>query len=147
MKKIILFLIGIALLATSCNKPQTTIKSQVPVVALDFKPVQSPKPNPPTPVLPLHTVGQITRHTAGFINQQVRIQGYLLKKEADYIIFSDESGGAISQYDLPVVGSGIEIIQPNRKYELRGIFLDHGLNASNGSPNHLELLITPQLIR
>lgn len=143
MKKITLITLGIVLLAAACNRSQRVIQPQAPA----SKTAQAQKPNLPVQVLPLHTVGQITRHAAGFINQKVRMQGYLLKKESGYIIFSDEPGGGINQYDLPVVGPGIETIQPKHKYELQGTFLDHGLKANNGNLDHLELLITPKLIQ
>ena len=101
-----------------------------------------------TPVTtPLSSVGQITRHSANFINQQIRIQGYVLKKENGYIIFSDEANGTIGQYDLPVTGLGVDSMQSKQKYELQGLFLDHGLTASNHNQNHLELSSLPTLIK
>jgi hypothetical protein len=95
---------------------------------------------------PIHTVGEVTRHAAQFVGQSVLIRGYLLKKESGYIIFSDESTGSISSFDLPITGQGIDLIQPKQSYLVRGIFLDHGLKASNGSPNHLELSSTPTTV-
>jgi hypothetical protein len=89
-------------------------------------------------------VGAITRHPDGFINKHIFIQGYILKKENGYVIFSDEPTGAISKTDLPVTGAGIESMVLNQKYILEGTFTDLGLSASNGSVYHLDLSVLPQ---
>ena len=93
--------------------------------------------------LPMHTVGQVTRHAAQFVGQTVLLKGYLLKKESGYIIFSDEPTGSISAYDLPVIGTGFDTIQPKQAYLLQGVFLGSGLTASNGNAYHLELSALP----
>lgn len=95
----------------------------------------------------LFTVGQVTRHVSQFIGQQVQIQGYLLRKDNGYIIFSDEPTGTIGRYDLPVTGTGIETMQSGQKYELVGKFLGSGLSSSNGNPDHLELDNLPQIVK
>jgi hypothetical protein len=92
---------------------------------------------------PVYGVGQVTRHAFLYINQTVTMKGYLLKGEKGYLIFSDEATGAISQYDLPVSGAGIDVIKPGVPYQIQGVFLDHGLTASNGNPDHLELSKAP----
>lgn len=92
---------------------------------------------------PLYTIGQVTRHAANFIGQTLRLAGYLLGRESGYAIFSDEPGGAIGRYDLPVTGPGLDNLVSGQKYELTGRFLDQGLAASNGNPDHLELLSPP----
>jgi len=97
--------------------------------------------------LPIHKVGEITRHAVGFIGTQVRMEGYLLKKESGYILFSDEPTGAVSKYDLPVTGTGYDTMLPNKKYSIEGMFLDHGLTAQNGNPDHLELDAVPTLLK
>lgn len=99
----------------------------------------------PTQNLPTHAVGEVTRHTAGFVGQTVLLRGYLLKKETGYIIFSDEPTGSISNFDLPITGQGIDLIQPGRAYVVEGTFLDHGLVASNGNTYHLELSTLPKV--
>lgn len=99
----------------------------------------SPIPNPST----LQTIGQVTRHASQFVNQTVRLQGYLIKKENGYLIFSDEPNGAISSYDLPVVGPGIDAVLFNQKYVLEGKFVYGGLKSSNGNLYHLELTSAP----
>ncbi len=91
-----------------------------------------------------HTVGQVTRHATNFIGQNIKVQGYLLKKEPGYIIISDEAGGSLSMYDLPVIGPGIDAVQFGKKYIFQGMFLGKGLIASNKNPNHLELSQPPQ---
>ncbi len=98
-------------------------------------------------VLPLHMIGQVTRHAQNFASQQVRVQGYLLKKEKGYIIFSDEAGGIISSYDLPVIGQGIDLVEFKKKYILEGRFVKDGLVSSNNNLYHLELTKTPQLVK
>lgn len=93
----------------------------------------------------LSSIGSITHQASNFLNQTVKVQGYLLKKENGYAIFSDEPSGAISQYDLPVVGTGVDTVVPNKKYILEGRFVAGGLQSSNGNLNHLELTSPPQL--
>lgn len=95
-------------------------------------------------ILTLHTIGQVTRHARGFIGEHVRLQGYLLKREKGYLLFSDEAGGPIGRYDLPVTGSGLEAVILKQKYILEGTFLDHVPVASNGNPDHVELSAPPQ---
>lgn len=92
----------------------------------------------------VQSIGQVTRHAADYLGKAVAVAGYLLKKESGYIIISDEAFGAISQYDLPTVGPGIDSVAAGTKYIFRGTFLGSGLSASNGSPNHLELSEPPQ---
>ena len=139
MKKIYLTVIGLLFLAVACNRSPQVTKLQPAQVA-------TPVPPPVSPVLTLHTVGQITWHAKPFVNQKIRIQGYLIRSEKNYILFSDESSGPITLHDLPVVGTGVETIQPGKKYILEGIFLDTGLQASNGNPDHLELTTLPQQV-
>ncbi len=93
----------------------------------------------------VHSVGSITRHATKFVGQEVVMRGYLLASEAGYVLFSDEPGGRIGRYDLPVTGAGIAAIEPRKRYVIEGTFLDHGLVASNGNPDHLELTKPPQL--
>ncbi len=93
--------------------------------------------------LPIDTVGSVTRHAGQFVGQTVLLRGYLLKREAGYIIFSDEATGSISSFDLPITGQGIDLIQPNQAYLVQGIFLGQGLVASNGNAYHLELSVPP----
>ncbi len=92
----------------------------------------------------VHKVGAVTRHAAKFIGQDVTMRGYLLARESGYILFSDEPGGRIGRYDLPVAGNGIDAIVPGKRYIIEGRFLDHGLKALNGNPDHLELTQPPQ---
>ncbi len=93
----------------------------------------------------VHKVGAVTRHAAKFIGQDVVMRGYLLARADGYILFSDEPGGRIGRYDLPVTGAGIDAIVAHKRYVIEGMFLDHGLTASNGNPDHLELTKPPQL--
>jgi hypothetical protein len=93
----------------------------------------------------VHSVGAITRHAAKFIGRDVAMHGYLLARKHGYILFSDEPGGRIGRYDLPVTGTGIDTIVPRKRYVIQGTFLDHGLKASNGNPDHLQLSKPPQL--
>ena len=107
-------------------------------------PVETPLPSP----LSLHTIGQVTRHVSGFVGQIVRVEGYMLVGlNNNYVIFSDETGGAISAFDLPVTGPGIETLEFKQKYKLEGRFVYGGLNASNHSQYHLELSLPPQSVK
>jgi|GEM_PF-1942922 len=96
---------------------------------------------------PASTIGSITRHVQGYINKNITVSGYMLAQHGTYAIFSDENGGAIGVYDLPVVGPGIDKIVPGQKYLLQGVFKYKGLTASNGNPYHLELSQPPQPIK
>ena len=93
------------------------------------------------------TIGSVTRHSNNFLNQLVKLQGYLLKKEDGYAIFSDEALGTISSFDLPLTGAGIDSVQYGQKYILQGKFVSGGLQSSNNSPNHLELSNPPQAVK
>jgi len=104
-------------------------------------PHQAPK------VLSLHTIGQITWHPQRFLNQTVRVQGYLLKEEVGYAIFSDEPAGAITKHDLPVIGNDVDNAKPRQKYILQGKFLSKGLKSTNRNPYHLKLFTTPQRVK
>jgi hypothetical protein len=90
-------------------------------------------------------VGQVTWHAQKFVDQNVVLTGYLLAREKDYILFSDEPGGKISAHDLPVSGQGLDLMLPLKKYVIEGKLLDHGLQASNGNPYHLELTVAPRV--
>ncbi len=113
------------------------------VVAAAWMGVAVVQPAASAPIV--HKVGAVTRHAAKFIGQQVTMRGYLLARRKGYILFSDEPGGRIGRYDLPVSGAGIDGIVPHKRYLIEGTFLDHGLTASNGNPDHLELTAPPQL--
>ncbi len=88
----------------------------------------------------IHKVGAVTRHASNFVGQVVFLSGYLLAREQGYILFSDEPKGKISQYDLPVVGAGIDQMIPMKKYVIEGRFVDGDLVTSNANKYHLELI-------
>ena len=90
-------------------------------------------------------VGAVTRHAERFVGQHVLLSGYLLARDAGYILFSDEPRGKISRYDLPVAGAGIDQMMPTKRYLIEGEFLDRGLAASNGNRYQLELSAPPRL--
>jgi hypothetical protein len=92
----------------------------------------------------MHKVGAVTWHARKFVGQELVLTGYLLVREKDYILFSDEPSGKVSSHDLPVTGPGLDQMQPLKKYVIAGRFLDHGLAASNGSRYHLELTAPPE---
>lgn len=76
-------------------------------------------------------------------SQVVTITGYVLAKDAGYVLFADEPTGKISSHDLPVIGPGIDQMQLTKKYVLTGQFVACGLRASNGNSYHLELAAAP----
>ena len=88
-------------------------------------------------------VGAVTWHTKNFVNKEVKIVGFVLKKEKGYILFSDEATGPVTVGDMPVVGSGVDNMVLKGKYILQGVFLYNGLTASNGNQYHLELTQLP----
>jgi hypothetical protein len=100
-------------------------------------------PVPPRPQV-VYKVGQVTWHAQRFIDQEVVLSGYLLTREKGYVIVSDEPSGRISAHDLPVIGPGLDQMQPMKRYLMEGKFLDHGLLASNGNRYHLELAAAPE---
>ena len=91
----------------------------------------------------IHKVGAVTWHPAKFVGTDLVLEGYVLASEPGYVLFSDEATGKISAHDLPVSGPGVTTMQTMKKYTIEGLFLDHGLKASNGSPYHLELSAAP----
>ena len=94
-----------------------------------------------TPII--YKVGAITWHAAKYSSQVVTVSGYVLAKDAGYVLFSDEPTGKISSHDLPVIGPGIDQMQLTKKYVLTGHFLAGGLHARNGNSYHLELSDAP----
>ncbi|WP_127902698.1 hypothetical protein [Solirhodobacter olei] len=100
----------------------------------------------PALALPLHRVGTVTWHPTRYSGKVVRMEGYLLRREKGYILFSDEPGGSVSSHDLPVIGTGIETIRPKRKYILTGLFVKGGLRAANHNPYHLKLTAPPHRV-
>lgn len=109
-----------------------------------ISPDQIPQATSKLPQTPL-AVGAVTRHAIQYVGLSVLIRGYLLKSESGYVIFSDETTGAVSRYDLPITGTGIQSMQPNQAYLVRGTFRSGGLTASNGNTYHLELSAPPIL--
>ena len=95
----------------------------------------------------VHKVGAVTRHASKFVDQDVLLSGYLLVREDGYVLFSDEPTGKVSQYDLPVVGDGLDQMLPTKRYVIEGKFLDHGLTASNANLYHLELSGPPRPVQ
>ena len=94
-----------------------------------------------TPII--HKVGAITWHAGKYASQVVTVSGYVLAKDAGYVLFSDEPAGKISSHDLPVIGPGIDQMQLTKKYVLTGQFVAGGLQARNGNSYHLELSAAP----
>lgn len=86
------------------------------------------------------TVGEVSRHPQNYVNQTVTITGYVLEQQNGYALFSDESGGAIGPYDLPITGSGVSGLSVKQKYILQGSLKYQGLNATNHNPYHLEVV-------
>ena len=91
----------------------------------------------------LRKIGAVTWHPLKFVGKEVTLSGYMLSREKDYVIFSDEPTGRISSHDLPVSGPGTEALQSHKKYKIQGKFLDSGLVATNGNTYHLELTAAP----
>lgn len=94
--------------------------------------------------LPTLTVGAVSRHASTYLNQEVKIQGYVLSKQQGYVIFSDEPTGAIGYYDLPVAGLGVGDMLSGTKYLLDGTLVPSTLGAINKNPYELQLLSLPQ---
>ncbi len=86
-----------------------------------------------------YTVGTVTRNPAPYVGTSLTIQGYLLQKDTGYDIFSDEPTGPVGPYDLPVTGPLLDSLRSGVLYTLNGTFLDQGLIASNGNPDHFEV--------
>ena len=91
----------------------------------------------------IRKVGAVTWHPARYAGQDVVLVGYLLLRENGYVFFSDEPTGKLSAHDLPVTGSGLDAIRPDRRYILHGTFVYGGLTALNGYDYHLNLTADP----
>jgi len=140
MRKTIL-LLGIVALIVIIYFGNVHQQPSLPTTTLKPAPsIGHPLPAPaPKEVLALHTVGQVTWHAKDFVGKNVRIQGYMIKREAAYVIFSDEATGNVTSHDLPITGKGIGIFKPKQKYIIEGKLVYQGLEASNHNPYHLEL--------
>lgn len=101
--------------------------------------IHSPSASSPQPSGSVLTIGQVSRHPQNYLNQSVMVSGYVLAQQNGYAIFSDENGGQIGVYDLPVTGAGINNLVLRQKYTLQGILKYQGLIASNHNSYHLEL--------
>jgi hypothetical protein len=44
----------------------------------------------------VHKVGQVTWHPSKFVDQEIALVGYVLVREKDYVLFSDEPRGEVS---------------------------------------------------
>jgi hypothetical protein len=91
-------------------------------------------------------VGAVSRHVSGFIDKQVTISGYIFSKQNGYAILSDENGGNLGLYDLPVTGFGVENLSTSPKYIFTGVLKYKGLTAVNKNDYHLELSQSPTAI-
>ncbi len=94
---------------------------------------------PPTPAAAPLSIGAVSRHPQDFSGKEVAVSGYVLAKEGTYDILSDEKGGTIGYYDLPVSGPGVQTIQPKVKYVFTGILKKGRLGSLTKNPYHLEL--------
>jgi outer membrane protein assembly factor BamB len=97
------------------------------------------------PTTPPDRIGTVSRHASNYINQTVRLSGYVIAIKNGYAIFSDEAQGTVGYYDLPVSGTGIDTVQLRQKYILDGTLIKGGLTAVNNNPYHLALSTPPQL--
>jgi hypothetical protein len=99
-------------------------------------------PSPSAAPAPI-SVGYLMKHRQSLVGVETAIEGYMIKKDTGYIIFSDEKIDTPNPNDLPVNGSGEERIMPRQKYILTGRLVYKGLAASNGNPYHFELTKKP----
>lgn len=97
------------------------------------------------PTLNPVTVGNVSRHAQNYLGQTVIIAGYVLSQQNGYVIISDEPGGTVGFYDLPVMGPGVAGLQLKQKYVFQGILRGTGLTSTNRNPDHLELAEPAQL--
>ncbi len=150
---IFLIIVGVVLILFILfwnSKNQTRIES-IPALSTGetaavatVKPIDPAVPQKEIPVL---GVGKVSRHTKDFINQKVRIAGYLIRKEAAYAIISDENYGPLGYYDLPVSGVGFDTILSKHKYILEGTLVLGKIKAINGNPYRLQLSSLPTLVK
>lgn len=131
---VVLVLVGLLLLDLGIRR---TIVP-VPRVATSSSPsVSLSAPSHSTQSLPIHTVGEITWHAGNYLNKNVRVQGYLLKKGVDYTIISDEMTGSVTRHDLSVTGAEIGRMRFKQKYILEGMFV---ANTSSSTSHTLYAL-------
>ncbi|HEV7424502.1 MAG TPA: hypothetical protein VGO21_04940, partial [Candidatus Paceibacterota bacterium] len=91
----VILLILLAAGAALFFKKNTQTKSDVVVKQDTIKVVESNQ-NLLIAVPPIR-VGAVTWHTKNFVNKEVKIVGFVLKKENNYVLFSDEATGAITK--------------------------------------------------
>src|SRR5258708_15954155 len=87
MKRITLMIASVLLLASACNKPKNPVIQTPPSTPAVIVPAKQPMKEA-LPLPALHTLGKITWHPAGFLNQPVHPQSYLLKTQNTYSYFS-----------------------------------------------------------
>ncbi len=138
MAKVLVTTIALLLLGAACAHPPAASQAPLPPAQASHL---APAPAEPA----LYRVGHVTWHPQGFVNQPVRIVGYLLRREVGYLLFSDENHGPVTLHDLPVTGSGLDLVAFGPKYLLSGVFLPSGLVASNKNPYHLQLTSPPRV--
>lgn len=92
---------------------------------------------------PAMRIGQVSRHALDFTGKAVKLTGYVISVQKDYLIFSDEANGAIGYYDLPVTGAGIEALKAGQKYVIEGNFVKSTEKFVNGYPYVLQLTAPP----
>ncbi len=94
---------------------------------------------------PVLSIGQVTWHPKDFLGHNVRLQGYVLKKDSDSPIFSDEAVGALHKRDLAVTGFGLDKLKTHQRYLLEGVLTQ---SATKQAPTfyRLELVEPPQAI-
>src|SRR5258708_37304141 len=129
MKRITLMIASVLLLASACNKPKNPVIQTPPSTPAVIVPAKQPMKEA-LPLPALHTGGQVSWHPGGFINQRVRVRGYLLKTEKGYILFSDESSRPITLHDLPVTVVGMQNLKTTPTNELLATFLDQALTST-----------------
>ena len=78
-------------------------------------------------------VGAVSRHASRYVGKQVTVAGHLLARESGYVLVSDEPGGRIGHYDLPVTGEGLAAVRPQVRYVFDGRLLDHGSRRSTAT--------------
>ena len=151
MKKLFIPLL-LLLFTAGCNQqaqvkqPALNPSTPSPQVLVAKTPAAAATPAPGAKKLlkPVRGIGQVSRHTKNFINREVAITGYMLVHQQGYVIFSDEIGGALGYYDLPVTGPGLDALQFKQKYILQGVLKTRGLVASNHNPYHFEASLITQ---
>ncbi|GAC1413922.1 MAG: hypothetical protein NVSMB66_6640 [Candidatus Doudnabacteria bacterium] len=125
---------------------QLNIPDGVDIIKRNAQPTSSASSSAdPFASLPFLRIGKVSRHPNNYLNQNVKLSGYIISAQKGYTIFSDEASGQLGYFDLPVVGPGLDNLATGKRYVLEGNFVKSNQTFVNKNPYNLVLSTGPAL--